>query len=77
MAGWSQEYASRSMLHGLHQALRESLREKFQQEADKVITEAIDSTMKEFEVVINEYRNPMQMKDIVEVILKDRRGLSQ
>lgn len=67
------EAISNAMVEGVRSHIRAALRDEFQKVADLVIEEAIKQAMATFEVSVQAFREPYNMRDVVEVILRDSR----
>lgn len=66
--------ADEAMLDGLKYHVRIALRKKFEEAAAPIINDAVEEAMKEFEVTLKSYRDFQYMRDVVEVILTDKRS---
>lgn len=69
----SPELVQKIMLNGLRDHIRESLRERFQEEMKPIVEEAIKNAMETFEVAVQSFREPMGYRDTIQVLLTDRR----
>lgn len=67
------EGTANAMLEGLKLQLREALRGQFQKVAEEIIEEAIKETVDGLEATLQTYLDPMNQRQVVEVILKDKR----
>lgn len=67
------KYQNSIILHALDDRLRSELRKHFELAAKPVIDEMINNAMKDFEIGVQQYRNPMELYDTVHFILTDRR----
>jgi hypothetical protein len=74
MATINQEVMARMMLHGLREGIAAALRERFQQEAQPIIEEAVQSALASFEATLHTYKDQSAMQDIIQVVLVDKRN---
>lgn len=62
-----------SMLDGLTESVRLALRKRLEEKIKADIDVAIDNAMKHFEVSLRSYADPMNMRNVIEVLLRDER----
>lgn len=62
-----------AMLNGLKANFRESLKGIFQKEVDVLLEAAVEEAMASFDITLRSYVDVYHMKQVIEVVLKDKR----
>jgi hypothetical protein len=70
------EDVSEAMLRGLTDHVRAALRKRIMDRIEPDVDAAVEAGLATFEAAIQAHCDPMQMRDTIQVILKDRRSES-